>query len=157
MRNRLRIAVITSLVLVAWSQPVALGAPSEPIIPQAATEPHTPLLHEMQFNGTATWFDAERGTRSTWYTRSGIKHYGAIGALIRSLKQHYWRTSWDVRITSHLTGKSVIVQVVDECTCWGVRSDPTDDPLIDLSPAVWDALGVPLSRGVMPITLEVMP
>jgi len=157
MRSRLRIAVVSMLVLVAWSQPVALGAPVAPYIPQAATEPHTPLLHEMQFVGIATWFDAERGNQSSWYTRSGIKYYGAIGALIRSLKPHYWRTSWDVLITSRITGKSVIVHVVDECTCWGVRADPTDERLIDLSPAVWDALGVPLSRGVMPIILEVLP
>lgn len=157
MRNRLRIAVVSIVVLAAWSHPVALGAPAAPYIPQAATEPHTPLLHEMQFVGTATWFDAERGNQSAWYTRAGIKYYGAIGALIRSLKPHQWRTSWDVLITSRITGKSVIVQVVDVCTCWGIRADPTDDRLIDLSPAVWDALGVPLSRGVMPITLEVMP
>jgi hypothetical protein len=46
---------------------------------------------------------------------------------------------------------------VDVCTCYGVRKDPTDDRLIDLAPAVWQALGVPLSRGVMQIELRVMP
>jgi rare lipoprotein A (peptidoglycan hydrolase) len=60
-------------------------------------------------------------------------------------------------ITSKLTGKSIVVQVVDVCTCYGVRKDPTDDRLIDLAPAVWQALGVPLSRGVMQIELRVMP
>jgi rare lipoprotein A (peptidoglycan hydrolase) len=83
--------------------------------------------------------------------------YGAIGADVRAYKQHYWRTSWDVKITSLLTGKSVIVHVVDECTCYGIRRDPNDQRLIDLSPQAWAVLGVPLSRGVMPITLEVLP
>lgn len=116
-----------------------------------------PALPEGYFVGTATWFNAERGNQSSWYTRQGITLYGAIGADVRAYKQHYWRTSWEVRITSLLTGKSVIVQVVDECTCYGTRRDTNDDRLIDLSPRAWKVLGVPLSRGVMPITLEVMP
>jgi len=58
---------------------------------------------------------------------------------------------------SLLTGRSVIVQVVDECTCYGVRANPDDQRLIDLSPEVWAALGVPLGRGVMPIALVVIP
>lgn len=116
-----------------------------------------PAVPEGYFVGTATWFNAERGNQSSWYTREGITLYGAIGADVRAYKQHYWRTSWQVRITSLLTGKSVIVQVVDICTCYGVRRDPNDDRLIDLSPRAWRVLGVPLSRGVMPITLEVMP
>jgi rare lipoprotein A (peptidoglycan hydrolase) len=62
-----------------------------------------------------------------------------------------------VKITSLRTGKSVIVQVVDICTCYGVRRDPNDDRLIDLSPQTWEVLGVPLALGVTPITLEVLP
>jgi rare lipoprotein A (peptidoglycan hydrolase) len=83
--------------------------------------------------------------------------YGAIGADVRAYKQHYWRTSWDVKITSLLTGKSVIVHVVDECTCYGIRRDPNDQRLIDLSRQAWAVLGVPLWRGVTPITLQVLP
>ena len=116
-----------------------------------------PGVPEGYFVGTATWFDAERGNQTAWYTRAGITLYGAIGADVRAYKQHYWRTSWDVKITSLITGKSVIVHVVDECTCYGVRRNPNDQRLIDLSPATWAAVGVPLSRGVMPITLEVLP
>ena len=86
-----------------------------------------------------------------------MEYYGAIGAAVRAYKQHYWRTSWEVRITSLLTGRSVVVQVVDECTCYGVRKVKGDERLIDLAPAVWQALGVPLGRGVMPIVLEVLP
>jgi hypothetical protein len=49
------------------------------------------------------------------------------------------------------------VHVVDICTCYGVRSDPNDDRLIDLSPQTWEVLGVPLGLGVTLITLEVLP
>jgi rare lipoprotein A (peptidoglycan hydrolase) len=116
-----------------------------------------PAVPEGYFVGTATWYDAARGSHSSWYTRAGITLYGAIGADVRAYKQHRWRTSWDVKITSLRTGKSVIVQVVDICTCYGIRSDPHDQRLIDLSPQTWAALGVPLWRGVTPITLEVLP
>ena len=135
--------------------------------PQPTTEPTAhyatsvvadqPAVPAGYFVGTATWFDATRGSQTAWYTRKGITLYGAIGATVRAYKQHYWLTSWEVKITSLITGKNVIVQVVDECTCYGVRRDPNDNPLIDLSPAVWHALGVKLGVGVMPITLEVLP
>jgi rare lipoprotein A (peptidoglycan hydrolase) len=134
---------------------------------QPTTEPLTrfdmgivadqPALPSGYFVGTATWYDASRGTRETWYTRAGITLYGAIGFDLRVYKQHYWMTSWDVRITSLITGRSVIVHVVDECSCYGVRSVRGDEPLIDLSPEVWHRLGVKLGIGVMPITLEVLP
>jgi rare lipoprotein A (peptidoglycan hydrolase) len=76
---------------------------------------------------------------------------------VRAIKPHHWRTSWDVKITSLLTGKSVIVQVVDVCTCYGMRKNPNDQRLIDLSPQTWRVLGVKLGRGVMPISLEILP
>ena len=151
----MKIALALALVFAPFSNPQPL---SEPLAPYAmgvlADQPEVP---EGYFVGKATWFDAERGNQTAWYTRAGITLYGAIGADVRAYKQHHWRTSWDVRITSLLTGKSVIVQVVDVCTCYGVRSNPNDDKLIDLSPQTWAALGVRLGRGVMPITLEVMP
>ena len=150
----MKIALALALLFAPLLNPQPL---SEPLAPYAmgvlADQPEVP---EGYFVGTATWFDAERGTQSTWYSRAGITLYGAIGADVRGYKQHYWRTSWDVRITSLLTGKSVIVHVVDECTCYGVRSNPNDDRLIDLSPQAWRVLGVPLGLGVTPIVLEVI-
>jgi GTP-binding protein HflX len=56
-----------------------------------------------------------------------------------------------------VTMSDVIVHVVDECTCYGVRANPDDQRLIDLSPQTWKVLGVPLGLGVTPITLEVLP
>ena len=151
----MKIALALALALAPLTNPQPLGEPLAPYAMGVLAD--QPAVPEGYFVGTATWFDAERGNQTAWYTRAGMTLYGAIGADVRAYKQHYWRTSWDVRITSLLTGKSVIVHVVDECTCYGVRRDPTDQRLIDLSPAAWAALGVPLSRGVMPITLEVLP
>lgn len=151
----MKIAYITALAVAPLLNPQPTTEPTQNYaMGVVADQPAVPAGY---FVGTATWFDAQRAGQSSWYTREGMTLYGAIGKTIRDYKQHYWRTSWDVRITSLLTGKSVIVHVVDECTCWGSRRDPNDDRLIDLSPRAWAVLGVPLSRGVMPITLEVLP
>ena len=151
----MKIALALALIFAPLTNPQPLGEPLQPYaMGVLADQPEVP---EGYFVGTATWYDAERGNQTAWWTRAGVTLYGAIGPDVRAYKQHYWRTSWDVRITSLLTGNSVIVHVVDECTCYGVRRDPNDQRLIDLSPQAWAVLGVPLSRGVMPITLEVMP
>jgi len=149
---KLLLAAIVSASALLAPAPAAVIAPDAA---QLIDQPATPRAIVLE--GLATWFDADRGAQSSWYTRAGIEHYGAAGAELRAIKQHYWRTSWPVLITSKLTGKSIVVYVVDECTCYGVRSDATDDRLIDLAPAVWQALGVPLSKGVMQIELRVMP
>jgi hypothetical protein len=149
---KLLLSAIVSAAATLAPTPAAVIAPDAA---QLINQPETPRA--VVLNGSATWFDAERGAQSSWYTRAGIKYYGAAGSELRSIKQHYWRTSWPVMITSKLTGKSVVVHVVDICTCYGVRSNPNDNRLIDLAPAVWAALGVPLSAGVMQIELRVMP
>ena len=151
----MKIALALALIFAPFSNPQPTTDPKPNYAMGVLAD--QPAVPEGYFVGTSTWFDADRGNQSSWYTRQGITLYGAIGADVRAYKQHYWRTSWDVKITSLLTGKSVIVQVVDICTCYGVRSDPNDDRLIDLSPRAWKVLGVPLSHGVMPITLEVLP
>ena len=149
----MKLALALVLVLAPLTNPAATSEPVSYDMGVLADQPPTPLA----FVGTATWYDAARGPYSAWYTRAGIEYYGAIGAAVRKVKQHYWRTSWEVRITSLITKRSVVVQVVDECTCYGVRKVEGDERLIDLAPAIWQALGVPLGRGVMPIVLEVLP
>jgi len=150
----MKIAWVLALIVAPFTNPVPTGEPVAPLPIVVADQPAVPLGY---FVGTATWYDADRGNLSTWYTRAGIDMYGAIGAEVRAFKPHTWRTSWNVEVVSLLTGRSVIVQVVDECTCYGVRANPDDQRLIDLSPEVWAALGVPLGRGVMPIALVVIP
>lgn len=150
----MKIAWVVALIVAPFTNPVPTGEPVAPLPTVVADQPAVPLGY---FVGDATWYDADRGNFSTWYTRAGIDMYGAIGAEVRAFKPHRWRTSWQVQVVSLLTGRSVIVEVVDECTCYGIKADRTDDRLIDLSPEVWQALGVPLSRGVMPIALVVIP
>jgi len=150
----MKIAWVVALIVAPFTNPVPTGEPVATLPIVVADQPAVPLGY---FVGTATWYDADRGNLSTWYTRAGVDMYGAIGAEVRAFKPHTWRTSWQVEVVSLLTGRSVIVQVVDECTCYGVRANPDDQRLIDLSPEVWAALGVPLSRGVMPIALVVIP
>jgi hypothetical protein len=150
----MKLALALALMVAPFTNPVPTGEPVAPMPTVVADQPAVPLGY---FVGTATWYDADRGNLSTWYTRAGVDMYGAIGAEVRAFKPHRWRTSWNVEVISLLTGRSVIVQVVDECTCYGVRANPDDQRLIDLSPEVWAALGVPLWRGVMPIALVVIP
>ena len=150
----MKIALALALIFTPLLNPQPLSEPTPNYAMGVLAD--QPALPAGYFVGKATWFDADRGNQSSWYTRAGITLYGAIGAEVRAYKQHHWRTSWEVRITSLLTGKSVIVQVVDVCTCYGVRSNPNDDKLIDLSPQTWEVLGVPLGLGVTPIILEVI-
>jgi hypothetical protein len=150
----MKIALVLALIVAPFTNPVPTGEPVAPPRIEVANQPEVPLGY---FVGDATWYDADRRNLSTWYTRAGIHLYGAIGREVRAFKQHRWRTSWNVEVISLLTGRSVIVHVVDVCTCYGVRRNPDDQRLIDLSPEVWQALGVPLSRGVMPIALVVIP
>ena len=158
-------AAVTLSVMLACGSGAGRAA-AVPLPPQAACmapalvagPPVPPSDSPAVMAGVVTWYDATMGGRSsTWYTRAGIELYGAAGPALRKVKQHYWRTAWPVLITSTLTGKSVVVQVVDECSCWGVRANTSDDRLIDLAPAVWHALGVNLGRGVTPVTLKVLP
>jgi rare lipoprotein A (peptidoglycan hydrolase) len=151
----MKIALVAALVVAPLLNPQPTVDPTPNYaMGVIADQPAVPAGY---FVGTATWYDAARPHHSSWYTREGITIYGAIGATLRAYKTHYYRTSWDVKITSLWTDRSVVVHVVDECSCYGVRGVKGDEPLIDLSPATWWALGVPLKYGVMPITLEVLP
>lgn len=106
-------------------------------------------------NGIATWFDAERKGQSTWYTRAGITNYAAAGPALRNVKHFAWGVEpYQVEITVLKTGRTALVWVVDWCQC---SKGEDDERLIDLAPAVWDLLGVDLSRGVMDVNVEVLP
>jgi hypothetical protein len=83
--------------------------------------------------------------------------YGAAGPALRKIIRHKWGNRYRVIVSSKVTGIAVVVWVVDFCECRGGDKNPDNDRLIDLAPAVWDALGVPLSRGVTAVTIEVLP
>lgn len=122
-----------------------------------ATDDLVPELLLPTLHGIATHYDAERNGTTAWYTRAGIKFYGAAGPALRREKAHEWRNKYRVIVSSKITGRSVIVWIADYCECRGGDTKPGNDRLVDLSPAIWDALGVPLWRGVMPVSVEILP
>jgi len=152
----MKIALAIALAIGAWSNPAPTGEPPAPYVPQLLTEPRTPTLYETPLFGTATWFDAERGNQTTWYSRQGITLYGAAGPGLRALVPDRWKQNYGVRITFLATGVTVDVRVVDWCSCNGTARRG-DERLIDLAPAVWRAAGYPLGYGVADIMLMVQP
>ena len=135
---------------------VTTSSPTPP--PFVDREPVTSEIFLPTLHGIATHYDAERGGQSTWYTRAkGLELYGAAGPDLRKERAHEWRNRYRVIVRSKLTGRSVVVWIVDFCKCRGGDKNPGNDRLVDLAPAVWDALGVPLWRGVTPVTIEILP
>lgn len=146
------VAVILATSAVAVS-PNPVVAPTRPPVPKPIVQIDlNPLIR-----GRATHYDAERNGQSAWYTRKGIVLYGAAGPALRRIVPHQWRNKYRVIVSSKLTGVSVTVWVVDWCECRGGDKNADNDRLIDLAPAVWNALGVPLWRGVTAVTIEVLP
>lgn len=163
----IRAVALAGAILVAGSALFSLGRvslvtsspPPAPFVDRApiATEAivREPLLPTLR--GIATHYDATRHGSSSWYTRAGITFYGAAGPALRREKKHEWRNKYRVIVISKITGRAVVVWIVDFCECRGGDKKPGNDRLVDLAPEVWDALGVPLWRGVTPVTLEILP
>lgn len=152
----MKLALALAFALVPMANPAPTGEPSAPYVPVPITEPHTPTLYETPLFGTATWFDAERGNQTTWYTRQGITLYGAAGPGLRALVPDHYKQNYGVAVTFLATGVTVHVRVVDWCSCNGTKRKG-DERLIDLAPAVWRAAGYPLGYGVAKILLMVEP
>lgn len=118
-----------------------------------ATSVRKPLI------GRATWYDATKN--NAWYTQpnkwgKAVKLYAAAGPALRRVIGHkYMRKPYAIWVKSKKTGIEVKVWVVDWCGCWGRKSDPLDTRLIDLAPAVWEKLGVPLGQGVMKVEIRI--
>jgi hypothetical protein len=137
----------------------------EPIISSSPSPSPTPTIEPEQetITGIATWYDAAKN--NAWYTRTKgnfesnqrggpYAFYGAAGPELRKMKNFaYNKKPYQITVTSALTKRTVVVWVVDWCSCKGVKRNPKDDRIIDLAPAVWDALGVGLHRGVMKVQI----
>jgi hypothetical protein len=150
--------VIGASLIVAFVRPISdrlMPIPSVFVDRDMREATPTDLLPTL--HGIATHYDAERNGETTWYTRAGIEFYGAAGPDLRKEVAHEWRNRYRVIVSSKKTGRAVIVWIVDFCECRGGDKNPKNDRLVDLAPAVWDALGVPLHLGVMPITIELLP
>jgi len=144
-----------SAPLVGDTRDVCLAPPA---LPTESYGPPTPVSSVLLV-GIATWYDASRN--NAWYTRksawgSTVKFYAAAGPAFRALlnrlagqKLHmgveYWRTLAvagkrpEFVLTSPRTGKSITVVITDTCTC---------TRMIDLSPAAFVALGLPIGVGI---------
>jgi len=109
--------------------------------------------------GTATWFNAERGGQSTWYTRApySLTFYVAAGPALREQWGHKYRQRYQLKVTSPVTGRSAIVWVVDWCSCNGTKRRG-DEKVADLSPALFTYLcGCGLGRGVQRVVFSEPP
>ena len=158
----IRAVALAGAILLIGSALFSLGrvsvATSSPTpAPFVDREPIEAQLLLPTLHGIGTHYDATRNGSSSWYTRAGIKFYGAAGPDLRREKAHEWRNRYRVIVSSKITGRAVVVWIVDFCQCRGGDKKPGNDRLVDLAPAVWDALGVPLWRGVTPVTIEILP
>ena len=157
-------SLLTAIFVVAFSN--TLPRPLAPApTPEPTPTPEVTIKDIVMLKGLATHYNAE--TNNAWYTRKEggparnqdegpYEFYGAAGPELRL--HHNFRFAmkpYPVLVTSLLTERSVLVWVVDYCECEG-RKAKGDERLIDLAPEVWDALGVPKSRGVMKITLAIL-
>ena len=158
----IRAVALAGAILLIGSALFSLGrvsvATSSPTpAPFVDREPIEAQLLLPTLHGIGTHYDATRNGSSSWYTRAGIELYGAAGPDLRREKAHEWRNRYRVIVSSKVTGRAVVVWIVDFCQCRGGDKKPGNDRLVDLAPAVWDALGVPLWRGVTPVTIEILP
>ena len=111
-------------------------------------------------DGIATWYDATKNY--AWFTKSprpnaekyhqeGAPYpfYVAAGPELRALKPFKWGDKpYRISIYSYKTKKEIIGWVVDECMC---------RRLVDLSPAAFSALGIPLGVGIQKVKVTILP
>ena len=164
MRLKLLVAVIVGVVMAlgipAPQRPVAYNGPRDTWYLEPTERPP-----ETTLTGIASWYPA-----GSWYTRKtqwfkGTRHYAAAGRELRKMIQALWpghrywhQTPVRARITNLKTGLSVLVYITDICGCYsGTPKDRSDDKIIDLSPEVFQALGVRLGRGIQKVSVELLP
>ncbi len=123
--------------------------------------PETPPAADPTLKGVATWYGqpGQYGVpANTWYTRKGIANYAAAGPALRAFlgkpNSHFYKVNYPVEVCSNKTGRCVVVAVVDWCGC---SKGLPSEKVIDLAPAVFLALGLPLSRGIMSVTIRRLP
>jgi rare lipoprotein A (peptidoglycan hydrolase) len=162
------LALIVTLIGRPEQAPPA-PAPTATPTPVQATPTADPTAPSWELSGIATWYDATRN--HAWFTQAprpgaakrnqdGAPYafYAAASPALRALAPFKWgKEPYAVRITNTRTGLSIIAWVVDTCSCTGRKADPNDDRAIDLSPAAFQALGVPLGRGIQAVTITPAP
>ncbi len=143
--------LITAAIIFAFP-----SAPEAPLRDSFKPEPAASAESVVQsVNGKATWYDATKN--SAWYTR-GEKptlFYAAAGPALRALKDFRWgKKPYRIIVENLKNGKAIVAWVVDWCQC---RGQTNNEKLVDLSPAAFVALGVPLGNGVQKVRVTVLP
>ena len=143
--------LITAAIIFAFP-----SAPEAPLRDSFKPEPGASAESVVQsVNGKATWYDATKN--SAWYTR-GEKptlFYAAAGPALRALKDFRWgKKPYRIIVENLKNGKAIVAWVVDWCQC---RGQTNNEKLVDLSPAAFVALGVPLGNGVQKVRVTVLP
>ena len=134
-----------------------LPAYAHPTVAAATTEPEP----AREVRGVASWYGNPRvygAPAIAWYTRTTrygapITFYAAAGPALRDLlgDANPYHEHYPVTVTNPRTGISIPVVVTDWCGC---SSGSDREKLIDLSPAAFKALGIPLTRGIQPVIVE---
>jgi hypothetical protein len=165
----MKIALALALLFASLTNPQPTAEPVNYAMDVLADQPPVPpATKKIELSGIGSWFDATKN--HAWYTRKtewfkGTLNYAAAGQELRRMIEdmkpghRYWhKTPVLAKITNAKTGISVIVYITDTCGCYsGTPSDRSDDKIIDLSPQVFQALGVPLGWGIQQITVELLP
>jgi rare lipoprotein A (peptidoglycan hydrolase) len=165
-------AIVTTALALALIATL-LGRPEQTPPAPAPTATPTPVqatrAPSWQLSGIATWYDATRN--GAWFTQAprpgatkrhqdGAPYafYAAASPALRALAPFKWGAEpYAITITNRHNGRSIIAWVVDECGCNGRKADPSDNPVVDLSPAAFIALGVKLGRGIQTVTITPAP
>ncbi len=143
--------LITAAIIFAF--PSAPEAPLRDSFKPEPTATAEPLV--LSVKGKATFFDAERDGQSTWYVREGYQFYAAAGPALRKIRDFRWgKKPYRVIVENLKNGKAIVAWVVDWCQC---RGQTNNEKLVDLSPAAFVALGVPLGNGVQKVRVTVLP
>jgi hypothetical protein len=143
--------LITAAIIFAFP-----SAPEAPLRDSFKPEP-TPVAESLVLSvkGKATWFDAQRDGQSTWYVREGYQFYAAAGPALRKIKDFRWgKKPYRIIVENLKNGRAIVAWVVDWCQC---RGQTNNEKLVDLSPAAFVALGVPLGNGVQKVRVTVLP
>ena len=116
----------------------------------------TPVATQpLSVKGKATFYDATKN--NAWYTRGDkpTLFYAAAGPALRALKDFRWgKKPYRIIVENLKNGKAIVAWVVDWCQC---RGQTNNQKLVDLSPAAFVALGVPLGNGVQRVRVTVLP
>ena len=154
MRRAVWLWVLTAIIATAivLTMPVA----EQVLRDSRAPEPTpAPTLEITSTIGKATWYDATKN--NAWYTRGDkpTLFYAAAGPALRQIKDFRWgKKPYRIIVENLKNGKAIVAWVVDWCQC---RGQTNNEKLVDLSPAAFVALGVPLENGVQKVRVTVLP